>query len=153
MNKNCPRTTDHELNPIHLVDLFPLFQDPYRQAFFLMQLGGRALLDPGGRDQGAQGKRIGLALLARALSHAVKIRRRTRIGRVHQVVRKLVKHNKKLVETLQAAVDRDIVPALYAVIKSAGRERHLDHRDAPPFAEPVKGLFRKRFFVPAAAQA
>ena len=84
----------------------------------------------------------------RFFADAVKFAVHARVRNMHQIMTEFVKHHEQFFIMPQAAVDRDIVTARYAVVKSAHPKRHLLHRYPMPLAEPVKVVLRQRPPVP-----
>jgi hypothetical protein len=107
-----------------------------------------SLLDPGFWDQRTQRKGISFALLSSFLPQAMKARGSIRVRRMHQEVRKLVKHHQQLLDPRQSAVDGDEMPSLHAVIEDVRPQGHLDYSDLKSSAQAVKIVFAERSLVP-----
>ena len=96
----------------------------------------------------AESERVGLGLFAGLFADAVKVCGDAVLGCVHQEVGEFVEHHEELMLAVKLAVDGDEMPALHAVVKSLGSQRHLGHGHAKPLAKSVKVTLGEGAFVP-----
>ncbi len=120
----------------------------WREAFVGDKLVCGSGFQPAPRDYGDQGKDVGLALFSRLRPEAVIACGFVCVRRVHQVMGKLMKHHEELFPLAEFAVDSDEVPAHYAIVKPAHRQRYFFAGDLKLAAESVKISLGERPLVP-----